>query len=53
VQEGGNWNIEGKFIFQLKHDDGTIVGKSNLKNYIIEYCKKLFRVHDPNYLRKL
>jgi hypothetical protein len=52
VQEGGsntkyfhliaNGKHRKKKIFQLEQDEGTIVGKDNLKTYITEYYKNLF-----------
>ena len=33
---------------QLEQDEGTIVGESNLKNYISESYKKLFGDSDTN-----
>jgi len=35
-------------IFQLEQDEGTIVGHDNLKTYITEYYKNLFREPEQN-----
>jgi hypothetical protein len=57
VQEGGNNSkyfiliTNGKHrekIFQLEHDEGTIVGDENLKVFSNEYYKKLFGAPDKN-----
>ena len=39
-----------KKIFQLEQDEGTIVGHENLKLYISNYYKQLFRAPDDNFV---
>jgi hypothetical protein len=59
VKEGGNntkyfhlmtsGKHRNKRIFQLEQGEGTIVGEQNLKVYITEHYKKLFRVPAKNH----
>jgi hypothetical protein len=36
-------------IVQLEQEEGTIIGQTNLKNYITDYYKKLFGDSQPNH----
>jgi hypothetical protein len=59
IQEGGNntkyvhlianGKHRRKKIFQLEHDEGTIIGQENIKNYITEFYKNLFGPPSENH----